>query len=79
MKIERKPYQRREDWKNVDYAALRVDVLNFMEDGEKTTEQITKALLPKWTRHATYQAIRYLHQDKYITREKPGTPWKRVV
>ncbi len=79
MKIERKPFQRRADWKSVDYAALRVDILNYMEDGAKTTDQIIKALLPKWTRHATYQAIRYLRDDKYIVREKSGMPWKRVV
>lgn len=79
MNLERKPYRSREDFRRVDFAQIRVEILNFMEDGEKTTDEIIKALLPRWTRNATHRAIRYLREDKYISRENNRLPWKRIV
>lgn len=76
MNISRKPYVPRDQWKTVDFAAVRADILDVLREGPKNTEEVIKALSGRWTRHALMHAIRYAKEDKYIYREKHNQPWR---
>lgn len=76
MDLKRKPYVPRNQWKTVDYVAVRADILDSLREGPKNTEALIKALSKRWTRHALMHAIRYARDDKYIYREKHNLPWQ---
>lgn len=75
MNLKRKSYQMKGLHPTVDYAVIRADIADLLREKPMTTEEIIKALLPRYTRHATYQAIRYAKSDGHISRPKHSEPW----
>lgn len=76
MNLKRKPYEMKGLHPTVDFAQIRAEIMDLLREKPMTTEEIIKALLPRYTRHATYQAIRYAKSDGYIKRDKHSTPWR---
>lgn len=76
MNLKRKPYEMKGLHPTVDFAQIRAEIMDLLREKPMTTDEIIKALLPRYTRHATYNAIRYAKSDGHIKRDKHSTPWR---
>ena len=75
MKVNRKIYEMGFK-KPLDFKAIRACVLDCLTDkGPQTSQQLCNALAGAYSEDAIYRALRYLKEDKVVSRESPSKPW----